>query len=106
MLLHKFNRMVYVPGLKGVISRTAVSDPIAKQLIVWSLIMKTNAGPGCLTTKEESSNFREEMIDLGMNILLSITTGTTCNADPGQYMPSLTQRVRKVPSRTPVLRYS
>jgi hypothetical protein len=83
-LWHELNRKVYLPGWKGKISKTTVRDPVTKKLITGPLINKTDAGPGRLATEAESIDFREEMADIGMHILLSIPNGTECNAEPDQ----------------------
>ena len=83
-LWHELNRKVYLPGWKGKISKTTVRDPVTKRLITGPLINKTDGGPGRLATEAKSFEFREEMLDIGMHILLSIPNGTECNAEPDQ----------------------
>ena len=94
-LWHELNRKVYLPGWKGKLSRTTVRDAVTKKLITGPLILKTDAGPGRLATEGESIDFREEMIDLGVHILLSIPNGTECNADPDQLYAEFKPRCKK-----------
>ena len=46
--------------------------------------MKTDAGPGRLSKQAISIDFREEMAQLGVHILLSLPNGTSCTAEMDQ----------------------
>ena len=78
-----YNRLMISQCYKGKISKIPVRDSTGK-LISGPLIMKTDAGPGRLSKEAESIDFRTEMYDLGMHILLSLPNGTECTAELDQ----------------------
>ncbi len=83
-LWHDLNRVVYVPCFKDKISIKPVRDPITKKLISGPLIVKTDAGPGRLSKKAESIDFRDEMAKKGVHILLSLPNGMAAFAEMDQ----------------------
>ncbi len=57
-----------------------VHDPITGKMLKDPLMVKTNLGPGRLSRKAESVDFREEMANLGVYFILSLPNGTECQA--------------------------
>jgi len=61
-----------------------IRDLVTMKLLSGLLIVKTDAGPGRLSKQAISIDFREEMAQLGVHILLSLPNGTSCTAEMDQ----------------------
>ena len=95
-LWHELHRKVYLPcGYKDKLSPTPVRDPVTNKLITGPLIIKTDAGPGRLSKEAASIEFREEMANLGVHILLSLPNGTECQAELDQMFSEFKPRCRR-----------
>ena len=82
---HDLHRTVYLScGYRGKISPEPVRDPITNKMIKGPLIIKTDSGPGRLSMEADSIEFREEMMNMGVFILLSLPNGTECQAELDQ----------------------
>ena len=81
-------------------SLKVVRCPVTKKILSGPLIIKTDAGPGRLSTEGTSWEFRKRMWDAGVIILLGLPNGTAVNQELDQgyqtYQPAVkasTQRV-------------
>ena len=83
-LWHDLNRHIYLPCFEGKISKEPVRDPITQKLKSGPLIVKTDAGPGRLSDKDGSLEFRAVMAEKGVHILLSLPNGPACTAEMDQ----------------------
>jgi len=59
------------------------------------LIVKTDSGPGRLSSEAESIDFREEMANLGVYILLSLPNGIECQAELDQMFSDFQPRCKR-----------
>ena len=68
---------------KGKIAPVCQRDSNGK-LIRGPLVLKTDAGPGRLSKEAESIEFRSEMAEKGLHIMLSLPNATACTAELDQ----------------------
>ena len=95
-LWHDLHRSVYLTcGYRDKLSLVPVRDPETNKLIKGPLVIKTDAGPGRLSKEAESIEFREEMQNLGVFILLSLPNGTECQAELDQMFSEFKPRCKK-----------
>lgn len=59
------------------------------------MIIKTDAGPGCLSKEAASTEFLEEMTNLGVHILLLLPNGTECQAELNKMFSEFKQCCQK-----------
>jgi hypothetical protein len=102
-LWHQLLKDVYVPLYEGRISPEPIRDPVTMKLLSGPLIVKTDAGPGRLSKQAISIDFREEMAQLGVHILLSLPNGTSCTAEMDQlfekFKPACSKSALRVASK-------
>ncbi len=77
-------RDLYIPCYEDKIAPEPLCDPVMQKQLKGPLIIKTDAGPGCLSREAQSITFREEMANKGVFILLSLPNGTACTAELDQ----------------------
>ena len=83
-LWHLLHREIYCKLYEGKIAPEPVCDPITGKMLKGPLMVKTDSGPGRLSSEAESVDFREEMANLGVYIILSLPNGTECQAELDQ----------------------
>ena len=102
-LWHQLLKDVYVPLYEGRLSPEPIRDLVTMKLLSGLLIVKTDAGPGRLSKQAISIDFREEMAQLGVHILLSLPNGTSCMAEMNQlfekFKPACSKSVLRVASK-------
>jgi hypothetical protein len=79
-LWHDLHRQVYCKLYEGKLAPEPVRDPKTRKLLKGPLLEKTDSGPGRLAKEADSIDFREEMVNMGVYILLSLPNGTECQA--------------------------
>ena len=80
-LWHLLNREIYIPCFEGKISKEPIRDPVTKKLISGPLVVKTDSGPGRLSVEADSLEFRTEMAEKGVHILLSLPNATAATEE-------------------------
>jgi hypothetical protein len=102
-LWHQLLKDVYVPLYKVRLSPEPICDPVTMKLLSGPLIVKTDAGPGRLSKQAISIDFREEMAQLGVHILLSLPNGISCMAEMDQlfekFKPACSKSALRVASK-------
>jgi hypothetical protein len=58
-------------------------------------MVKTDSGPGRLSSKAVSTDFREEMAKLGVYIIVSLPNGTKCQAELDQMFSAFQPRCKR-----------
>ena len=94
-LWHLLHRQVYVKLYEGRLAPEPVRDPMTGKMLKGPLIVKTDSGPGRLSSEAESIDFREEMANLGVYILLSLPNGTECQAELDQMFSDFQPRCKR-----------
>lgn len=94
-LWHILHREIYLPCFENKISKEPVRDPVTKKLISGPLIVKTDAGPGRLSIEADSIDFRTEMADMGVHILLSLPNATAATAEMDQLYTKFQPRCKR-----------
>jgi len=88
---------------EGRLSPEPIRDPVTMKLLSGPLIVKTDAGPGRLSKQAISIDFCEEMAQLGMHILFSLSNGTSCTTEMNQlfekFKPACSKSVLRVSSK-------
>ncbi len=82
-LWHDLHCQVYCRLYEGKFMPEPVRDPKTCKLLKGPLLVKTDSGPGQLANEADSIDFREEMANMGVYILLSLPNGTECQAKVG-----------------------
>ena len=79
-LWHLLHREIYCKLYEGKLAPEPVRDPITGKMLKGPLMVKTDSGPGRLSSEAKSVDFREEMANLGVYFILSLPNGTECQA--------------------------
>ena len=99
-LWHQYIRAIIIPLFKGRIALTPVRDPVTLRLIAGPLIVKSDGGPGRLSRESSSIEFRDEMAQIGVHIVLSLPNGTACTAEMDQlfekFKPACSKQARRI----------
>ena len=94
-LWHLLHREIYCKLYEGKIAPEPVRDPITGKMLKGPLMVKTDSGPGRLSSEAESVDFREEMANLGVYIILSLPNGTECQAELDQMFSDFQPRCKR-----------
>ena len=101
-LWHQLLKDVYVPLYERRLFPEPIRDPVTK-LLSGPLIVKMDAGPGRLSKQAISIDFCEEMAQLGVHILLSLSNGKSCMAEMDQlfkkFKPACSKSALRVASK-------
>jgi hypothetical protein len=85
-LWHQYVRGVILPLFEGRIATKSIWHRVTNKLIAAPLIIKTDAGPGRLSRESASIEFRDEMANMGVHILLLLPNGISCTAEMDQLL--------------------
>ncbi len=84
----------------GAISPKPVCDPLTNKLVSGLVIIKTDGGPGRLAKEAGSAEFRAEMFELGVYIMLLLPNATSCMAEMDQmyekFKPSCKDTAKRI----------
>ena len=79
----QFNTDIIMPCYPNIANKV-VRCPTTKKILKGPVIMKTDAGPGCLSKSLENTDFREEMHKIGYVILLGLPNATAATQEMDQ----------------------
>jgi hypothetical protein len=83
-LWNQYVHGVILPLFEGRIATEPIRHRVTNKLIAAPLIIKTDAGTGRPSRESASIEFRDEMANMGVHILLSLPNGTSCTAEMDQ----------------------
>ena len=80
-LWREYVRKVIKKVYKGRLAKVPLQDPVTEKLIKGPVIAKTDGGPGRLAMEMVDIEFREELWEMGIVVLLSLPNATECEAE-------------------------
>ncbi len=86
-LWHDLHRQVYCKLWQGY--------PETGKMLRGPLMVKMDSGPGWLSSDASSIDFREDMVNLGVFIILSLPNGTECQAKLDQMFSTFQPRCKQ-----------
>jgi hypothetical protein len=83
-LWYLLHRQVSIKLYEGKLAPEPVRDTVTGKMLRGPLMVKTDSGPGRLSSKLVSVDFREEMANLGVYIIFSLPNCTECHTELNQ----------------------
>ena len=106
---HQLIRSIYTPLFEGHRPPTPIYDPLTMKLLSGPLVVKRmDSGPGKLSKEAESIDLLEQMAVMGVHIVLSLPSATSCTAEMDQlfkhFKPACSKSALRVASKKMQLR--